>query len=251
MSSYDQAIQEAIEFSQNNQKVILESNPISSINYKKCGEPAIVEIRNEDVLYTTLWDNGDSTTILNFANAMIPGGAVDAGGSGQEESLCRSSTLLSALKDPYVIESFYKQHRLSCTSLANDDIVYTPRVLFFRDLDQSIRPMHDWYYANVISCAAPNLCGMIMDPNSLLKIQAKRIKRILDVALVNDNDTVILGAFGCGAFKNPPIVVASAIKYLMKYYQYSFNKIIFSITDADIYSVFKSILEDYEEMSLF
>ena len=36
----------------------------------------------------------------------------------------------------------------------------------------------------------------------MLEIHEKRLRRILDVAASEGNDTVILGAFGCGAFMN-------------------------------------------------
>ena len=38
----------------------------------------------------------------------------------------------------------------------------------------------------------------------LLEIHKKRLTRILDVAVLNGDETVILGAFGCGAFQNNP-----------------------------------------------
>ena len=36
----------------------------------------------------------------------------------------------------------------------------------------------------------------------LLAIHKKRLRRILDVALNNKVETIVLGAFGCGAFMN-------------------------------------------------
>ena len=42
--------------------------------------------------------------------------------------------------------------------------------------------------------------------------------RILDVAVLNGDEVVILGAFGCGAFQNMPEMVARAAKEVIADY---------------------------------
>ena len=47
-----------------------------------------------------------------------------------------------------------------------------------------------------------------------------RIKKILDVAAKEGNEVIILGAWGCGAFKNPIEIVARVFAELVKNYQF-------------------------------
>lgn len=90
----------------------------------------------------------------------------------------------------------------------------------------------DWYAVNIVTCAAPNLrdCPSNMfntgDGNKAIKvsneelqrIHEKRLRRILDLVVMNGKEAVILGAFGCGAFANNPEVVAKAAKNVIKEY---------------------------------
>ena len=59
-------------------------------------------------------------------------------------------------------------------------------------------------------------------------------------------DTVILGAFGCGAFRNDPHAVASAAANVLSDYIYAFENIEFAVycrpNDDFNYRVFNSVL---------
>lgn len=66
---------------------------------------------------------------------------------------------------------------------------------------------------------------MKMPDKELLEIHKKRMIRILDIAVAGGNEAIILGAFGCGAFKNSPEVVVKATKNVMVKYMYSFQHI--------------------------
>lgn len=63
---------------------------------------------------------------------------------------------------------------------------------------------------------------------------------------MNENKVVILGAFGCGAFQNPPEVVASAMKKVVEEYLYHFRVIEFAVYcspgDDQNYQIFQRII---------
>ena len=77
------------------------------------------------------------------------------------------------------------------------------------------------------------------------------ITRILDIALTNNNDVVILGAFGCGAFENNPGVVAAAAKNVVYKYIHAFRVIEFAVycspRDSHNYDVFNSVLGNIKQ----
>lgn len=83
-----------------------------------------------------------------------------------------------------------------------------------------------------MTCAAPNLRSFSQEDISsinLYDIFLKRIERIFQVAAVNKNDILILGAFGCGAFLNPPQLVAKAFRDAQEKYSSYFETIEYAI----------------------
>lgn len=170
---------------------------------------------------------GKKVAVLNFANNHSVGGAPFTAGA-QEESLCRCSTLypcLQAMQVPFYNRHIhdYENHRID--DLGNDDLIYTPDVVVFKT-DERTDPIYpqmmaqrDWYKVDVITCAAPVL-KRVRRPSNYEEIIASRIKKILDVATKENVEVLILGAWGCGDFKNDPQVVSNAFYTLLKNYNF-------------------------------
>lgn len=204
---------------------------------------------------------GKRICVLNFASSMNPGGGVVRGASAQEESLCRCSTLYFCLDA--VRDTFYLPHRNGLSFLHNDDVIYTPRVTVFKSDVAKPRPLSekDWYQVDVISCAAPNLRSYFghlledlgeMNPPAiegaqLAAIHTQRLSRILDVAVQQQVDVMILGAFGCGAFMNDPEVVSKAMVQVAREYAHCFKVIEFPVfcrpREKENYVAFQQALE--------
>ena len=181
---------------------------------------------------------GKKTAVLNFANNHSIGGAPFSAGA-QEESLCRCSTLfpcLQAMKTPFYEkhQNQFRNHEIDETG--NDDLIYTPDVVVFKKdertepIDPQMMPRADWYKVDVITCAAPELRYKPV-PDNYEQIIRQRIKRILDVAAIERNDILILGAWGCGAFRNPTDVVAKVFVSLLP--NYSFETVEFALSSGD------------------
>ena len=166
--------------------------------------------------------------VLNYANNHAIGGAPFSAGA-QEESLCRCSTLLpclEAMREPFYMKHIkqYRAHEMDF--MGSDDLIYTPDVVVFKT-DERTDPVYprmmdkdEWYRVNVITCAAPQLFGSVSRPDNYEEMIRSRIKKILDVAAKEGNEVVILGAWGCGAFKNPVEVVARIFVELLKNYNF-------------------------------
>ena len=172
--------------------------------------------------------SGKKVAVLNYANNVSIGGAPFRAGA-QEESLCRCSTLLPCLQA--MEEPFYKKHRRQARKkeinyMGNDDLIYTPDVVVFKS-DLRTDPVYpqmldrdEWYKVNVITCAAPVMARVSTRPDNYETVIRSRIKKILDVAAKEKNEVVILGAWGCGAFRNPIKIVSRVFVELVKNYPF-------------------------------
>ena len=189
-------------------------------------------------------ENPDSKiAVLNFANAFHPGGGVVNGASAQEECLCRCSTLYPLLYRRTLRDQFYSYHEKINDPKATDALIYTEEVVIFKtDTDlPTLMPKEDWITVDVITCAAPDLRtkgntyfevtngGADMRSAELFGYHVRRAIHILTAAAHKRADTVILGAFGCGAFQNDPKVVARAYKTALQEFSGTFRKIEFAV----------------------
>ena len=186
-------------------------------------------------------EQGLKIAVLNFASSTNPGGGVTSGASAQEECLCRVSTLYPCLKDESMWDLFYAPHRKARNPLHNDDIIYTKDVIVFKDDDY--QPLPKTFAVDVITCAAPTLREQSSNrynpsdgdkapditPEDLLALHEKRGRQILSAAAANGAEVIILGAFGCGAFKNDPAVVAQAYANILPDYLHYFHTIEFAV----------------------
>ena len=186
-------------------------------------------------------EQGRKIAVLNFASSTNPGGGVTSGASAQEECLCRVSTLYPCLKDESMWDLFYAPHRKARNPLHNDDIIYTKDVIVFKDDDY--QPLPKPFTVDVITCAAPTLREQSSNrynpsdgdkapditPEDLLALHEKRGRQILSAAAANGAQVIILGAFGCGAFRNDPAVVAQAYANILPEYLHYFRTIEFAV----------------------
>ena len=200
---------------------------------------------------------GKKVAVLNFASATTPGGGVEKGASAQEECLCRVSNLFLCLSDKSVWRSFYQVHRNEGDNIHNDDIIYTPDVHVIKNDNYQSYNESDQFNVDVITCAAPNFREnpnnsfnvdavepVIIRPEELFRVHYKRAAKIMQVAASKGVEVLILGAFGCGAFKNDPVVVAKAYKEALKNFRYTFKEVEFAIFckwDWTNYNVFCDI----------
>ena len=174
------------------------------------------------------------TAVLNFANPHYSGGGVHNGAMAQEECLCRSSNLYLCISNKNVFNDYYLYHKDMNHYFFSDRLIYTKGVTVFKDDSDvpQIMPKSEWFNVDVITCAAPYIANRKYTNKTALKELFKgRIKNIFEAAIDNDAEVIILGAFGCGAFKNPPEVVAKAFHEVIDENNYGnyFKKIVFAI----------------------
>lgn len=198
--------------------------------------------------------------VHNFASAKNPGGGVTKGSRAQEEALCRCSTLYAVLDTEENFKRYYNFHRALKDNRYTDACIFTPEIVVCKtdtDLPQRL-PQKNWFKVDVMTCAAPNLRETVSryDPGAevsnkvgddeLLKLHEKRARHMLTVLASNGVDIFITGAFGCGAFKNNPKIVAQAYKNILPEFDGYFEEIIFAVycspRDTSNFDAFKKIL---------
>ena len=263
-------IKEALAQSVKNQKLILEEEELSAVDKTRFSDEAKIIVSAKRTFEAAAGYAGQKLAVHNFASATNPGGGVTRGSSAQEECLCRCSGLYFCLSVPEMMKGFYYPHRNAKNPTNNADIIYTPDVTVFKTDTNTPKLMDekDWYDVDVITCAAPNLRekpsnrfnqgnsdrAVKVSDRELLEIHKKRLTRILDVAVLNGDEVVILGAFGCGAFQNKPEVVARAAKEVIADYLYAFKTIEFAVycppRDDTNFKVFKRVMGAYNKSIL-
>ncbi len=185
---------------------------------------------------------------LNFASATNAGGGVKNGSSAQEESICKCSTLFKCLDTEYLFENFYQFHRKRHNTRYTDSCIYTPDITVIKTDDEFSKPLltEQWFKLDVLSCPAPNLNAVNITEDELFEIHKKRGTHILNVAVENGIEVLVLGAFGCGAFRNNPKTVSKAYREILKDFKGYFKEVCFAVycspkNDRN-YQTFKNIL---------
>lgn len=235
---------ESIKNSISKQEIILEYDAIDKADRKKYDSRAEIIVSQKRTYEAASSYKEKRVAVLNFASASNPGGGVVKGSSAQEECLCRCSTLYFLLNEKEMWDRFYMPHRNTHNPLHNDDIIYTPDVTVFKTdtINPTLMNEKDWYSVDVITCAAPNLNSrptnrynpddgeaVKISDDELYNIHEKRLRRIMDVAALHRCEVIILGAFGCGAFRNNPSIVAKAARKVLPDYLNAFEAIEFAI----------------------
>ena len=191
--------------------------------------------------------------VLNFASAKKPGGGVWTGARSQEESLCRASTLYPCLTTEFLKDNYYSYH-IEKKSENTNRIIYIPNILVFKSDNNVFSEMldeKDWYNIDIITCPAHNQRAYKVQYQKLKEINYYKIKAIIECAVENDVDNLILGAYGCGAFGNDPQLVSEAFKKILideEYYKYFENvhfAIFTTLNDAKNLNEFKHTFEKY------
>ena len=154
-----------------------------------------------------LWEAGIGSCCLNFASAKNPGGGFLNGSQAQEESLARASGLYDCLLEADV---YYKVNRSCETSLYTDHAIYSPGVPVFRDDDDQL--LEEPFCTSIVTAPAVNAGAVrFNEPAKVGEIAPRmreRIRRVLALAAAEDERTLVLGAWGCGVFKNDPAEMA-------------------------------------------
>ncbi len=170
---------------------------------------------------------------LNFASARNAGGGFQSGSQAQEESLARSSGLY---RSQGRARAYYEANRDCESYLYTDHIIFSPEVPVFRD--DSGQLLEQPYTVSMITAPAVNAGALRQkEPDATAEIgpvMRRRAGYVLAVAQAHACEHLILGAWGCGVFKNDPEEVAAVFAELLLDdgpYARVFGTIVFAVLD--------------------
>ena len=189
-----------------------------------------IEVVDMDSVTAIVQYYSGKTAVLNFASYKHPGGMFLNGSQAQEECLCHASFLYNVLNTQKEYYNWNNLHKNKALYL--NRALYSPNIIF-----------HETVSCDVITCACPNKSTAqkyqhVSDQENL-KVLESRIQFVLDIAMDNHVDTLILGAFGAGVFGQDATEVAETFKKYLR--NYSFKKVIFAIPSGQNLEKFKKV----------
>ena len=188
--------------------------------------------------------------VLNMANATHAGGGFKHGAVAQEEALCYRTSLIFTLK-------------LRFYPLPEEGAIFSPRVLIVRDSMSNghdlldLRVPAELPVVSVVSSAAvcqPRLTKDSASGRSTYahrrdrELMVRKMRVILKTCMKTGCRRIVLGAFGCGAFANPPAEVAEMWRDVLEEREFKgwWEAIVFAVLDGkrdDNFSAFKMVLD--------
>lgn len=217
--------------------------------------PTIVKVENTDSISAgkELIDEGYRPIVLNFASRRHAGGGVMSGSRAQEESLFRQTNLFRSLYQftPNAENFGLKVNRRQYPMNREFGGIYTPYATVLRSgNNQGYKFLAHPFKLSFVSVAAINHPELIngsnlgleqdtgqavesrIAPNDVVTTLNK-MRTIFRIGLSHGHDALVLGAFGCGAFANPPMHIAQLFKQVMneKEFKNKYRKIVFPIIE--------------------
>ena len=205
---------------------------IKNLIVKKQLQPTLIEVNANTTLDATrqlIAGGYENVLCLNFASAKNAGGGFLGGAQAQEESIARASGLYPCL---LTADVYYKTNRSMRSCMYSDYMIYSPSVPIFKN--EMGWSLDELVCASVITAPAVN-AGVVRqrEPNHIPLIEPtmkRRIEKVLAISLINGHDTIVLGAWGCGVFRNDPDEMAKYFKEVIETkFKDVFKKIVFAV----------------------
>ena len=199
----------------------------------------VIEVTQEKSQDAVLRFRGKDVTVLNFASGVSPGGGVRYGAKAQEEDLCLCSGLLHGLETlpKYYLANQAKKAPEDCY----DIMIESEQVPFVKDGDHNVV---EPFRARVFSYPAPNLWRSTITPQQAARTFRRRARQIIARATELGTEVLLLGAWGCGAYRNDPEVVARAFKEALDRFGGGLERVVFPVYGSIVnYEVFREVFK--------
>lgn len=217
-------------------------------------QQAKISVVNETTLAGAqdLLQHPGSVAALNFASAKNPGGGFLGGAEAQEEAICRPSTLYASLETQ--LDQYYEVNRRGRSALYSDHTIYSPHVQVFRDEEGEF--LEQPYELSFVTAPAPNRGALQNNAPGLLSevetVFRRRILSVLAVMAHHGHRNIVLGAWGCGVFRNSSSDVARWFHHALttEGWQSHFDHIRFSVLDRRNDGTYQAFAEQFSPVSV-
>lgn len=168
-----------------------------------CVKDKIEKIGVTDFIESYGTKNPEKTmAVLNFASPKNPGGGFLNGAVAQEECISYVSTLyVSQIK---AMKFYYEYNRAEHNPLYSNRIIYSPDIQVFKKFPNG-ETLEEPINCSIITSPAPN-AGVARNRGikecEIEKVMKERIYKIVSLIAEKNPDCAVLGAYGCGVFRN-------------------------------------------------
>jgi len=206
---------------------------------KRPRESSVCEVTPEDSLDATARVLREATArgdfaggcrlppvVLNMANAEWVGGGFLHDSSGQEEEMCRRTNLF-----PQLLQA----EKEGQYPIPDVGAIVCPDVTVFRSGQKdNYAKLAEPYRVAVVTAAAPRSPD-VSSPHALrsyVERMRAKVEALLAVLEHCGYEELVLSAWGCGAFRNPPEHVARIFRQaLCDRFAHSFRRVVFAVYD--------------------
>ena len=179
--------------------------------------------------------------VLNLADDLFAGGCVNQGSGAQEESLFRRTNYFQTLEQD---DALYP--------IEDGEAVYSPEVTILKSSEETgwqLYPVDQRPVLAFVACPGLKYPEWIVGENGEyqltsedVQILKEKIGVIIQVAVQYKHDAIVMGALGCGAWRNPIKHVAEIFKSVLDAYEGLVPYVVFAIlsTTDDHYNIVRS-----------
>lgn len=207
-------------------------------------EERVENLSTVDAIRKLAQEGREHIGVLNFASAKNPGGGFINGAMAQEESLAASSTLYRTL---LAHEEYYQKNRAQSSMMYTDHAIYSPDVVFFRD--GLFRLVESPVKASVLTLPAVNMGQVVLkgeNTEEAKRIMRRRMKLALTIFAQQGAKHLVLGAYGCGVFRNDPNLIAAWWQELLEesmggYFDSVFHAVLDRSKNGDCIKAFENV----------
>ncbi|GAB5412116.1 MAG: hypothetical protein ChlgKO_12300 [Chlamydiales bacterium] len=197
-----------------------------------------IEVVEGDSLDRAMREEGKALFVLFGSPGEPGGGFLSERHNGQEEQVCRRMELAGLME---YCKNYIQMQEPELYNLRERSLFIPNALVLRKNSFNQYEKLDEPVAVHVLASAAfYNPSIPIQEIEGKIEYQNVEQRNVMKKRIYNQfldahkmgMETIVLGAFGCGAFKNPPDAVASIYKEVIdEHFRGVFKKIIFSILD--------------------